>query len=146
MLIEIKRPDLSTTDEDVTVVQWLVEVGQSVRRGQPLLEVRTDKATMEVESFVSGVLREVLVGPEGNVDVGQVIARVESEAGVSLAVTASAGAGGPPAAGETPPPGWLATASPRGRWTATTSWRSTRPPARPRPNAARAAGPSSWNS
>ena len=41
----------------------VVETGQKVERGQPLLEVETDKATMEVESVVSGVLAEVRSRP-----------------------------------------------------------------------------------
>jgi pyruvate/2-oxoglutarate dehydrogenase complex dihydrolipoamide acyltransferase (E2) component len=75
-------PDLSANESNVTVVRWLVEVGQGVQRGRPLLEVQTDKATVEVESFVTGVLREVLVGPEGQAEVGQVIARVEKDEAV----------------------------------------------------------------
>ncbi len=84
MMIDVKMPDLSTTDEDITVVQWMAKVGDSIRQGQPILEVQTDKATMEVESFVTGTLAEVLVGPQDKVAVGQVIARVES-AGAAVA-------------------------------------------------------------
>ena len=53
----MKMPDLSTTDSEVRIVRWLVEPGQRIERGRPLLEVETDKATMEVESVVTGVLR-----------------------------------------------------------------------------------------
>ena len=58
MLINVKMPDLSATEgSDIAVKRWLVEVGGAVKRGQPLLEVETDKATMEVESIATGVLR-----------------------------------------------------------------------------------------
>ena len=100
MLVDVRMPDLSTTDDDIVVVQWLVQVGERVERGRPLLEVRTDKATMEVESFATGVLREVLVGPEGEVEAGQVIARVEAE----CAAPASPAAPAAPAAREAPAP------------------------------------------
>ena len=101
MIVDMKMPDLSTTDEDIVVVRWLVEVGGRVERGRPLLEVRTDKATMEVDSFVTGVLREVLAGPDAKVEAGQVIARVEAEGAAPASVSAAPAA---PAAREAPPP------------------------------------------
>ncbi len=79
MDVEVKMPDLSTTDAEVQIVKWLVDVGQPVRRGDPLLEVETDKATVEVESFVTGVLKEVRAQPGDEVETGQVIAIVETE-------------------------------------------------------------------
>ena len=77
MKIKMKMPDVATTEATVTVLRWLVEVGQPVKRGQPLVEIETDKATMEVESFVTGSLTEVHVAPEAEVDVGAVIATIE---------------------------------------------------------------------
>ena len=59
MRYEMKMPDLATTESEIRIVRWIVGPGQKVERGQPLLEVETDKATMEVESAVSGVLEEV---------------------------------------------------------------------------------------
>lgn len=79
MEIEVKMPDLSTTEGEVKVIKWLIEVGQKVERGQPLMEVETDKATMEMESVASGTLKETCVQPEDEVAVGAVIAIVESE-------------------------------------------------------------------
>lgn len=79
MQIKIKMPDLATSASTVTVLRWLVEVGQPIERGQPLLEIETDKATMEVESFSSGVLTAVHAQPNDEVEVGQVIATIEVE-------------------------------------------------------------------
>jgi len=79
MNVDIKMPDLATTDSDVAIVRWLIEVGQTVQRGQPLLEIETDKATMEVESVAVGTLRVVHVSAGERVAVGQVIASVETE-------------------------------------------------------------------
>jgi pyruvate/2-oxoglutarate dehydrogenase complex dihydrolipoamide acyltransferase (E2) component len=71
-------PDLSTTEgSEITVKHWLVAVGAKVKRGQALLEVETDKATMEVESVATGTLREVLAAPEAKVAVGEFIASIE---------------------------------------------------------------------
>ena len=79
MDVEIKMPDLATVDAEITVLKWLVEVGQSVKRGQPLLEVETDKATMEVESVAAGTLKNVQAQAGDKVEVGQVIAIIEKE-------------------------------------------------------------------
>jgi pyruvate dehydrogenase E2 component (dihydrolipoamide acetyltransferase) len=72
-------PDLSTTGTTVKVINWLVEIGQPVKRGQPLLEVETDKATMEVEAYMTGILKEILAPPDTDVEVGQVIAIIETQ-------------------------------------------------------------------
>ena len=82
---EMRMPDLSTTGSAVKVIRWLVRVGEVVRRGQPLLEVETDKAVMEVESAVTGTLKALAAAPEEEVPVGQVIAVFEPAASVGPA-------------------------------------------------------------
>ncbi len=74
MDMKMKMPDMGTTVEEIKVVNWLIDVGQPVKRGQPLLEVETDKATLEVESFVSGTLTEICVPADTETVVGEVIA------------------------------------------------------------------------
>lgn len=93
MDVAMRLPDLSTNASAVTVIRWLVEVGRPVRRGEPLVEVETDKAVMEVESVVTGTLRSVVVPAGGQVDVGEVIAHFE----VADAGTARVGEGLSPA-------------------------------------------------
>ncbi len=73
----MKMLDLAATESQIRVVRWLVEPGEPVLRGQPLVEVETDKATMEVESIVSGILTEVHAQPDEEVDVGSPIAGIE---------------------------------------------------------------------
>lgn len=74
----MKMPDLATNEgSEIGVTKWLVEVGQSVKRGQPLLEVETDKAVQEVECIASGMLKAVHVEPGQAVAVGHVIATIE---------------------------------------------------------------------
>jgi pyruvate dehydrogenase E2 component (dihydrolipoamide acetyltransferase) len=72
-------PDLSTTGGSVRIVRWLAAEGQVVKRGQPLLEVETDKATMEVEAYLSGILLEIKAADGADVEVGQPIAVISSE-------------------------------------------------------------------
>ena len=89
MQFEMKMPDLATTESDIRIVRWIVESGQKVERGQPLLEVETDKASMEVESVVSGVLAEMRAVADDTVSVGQVIAVLEVEGAASAATSVS---------------------------------------------------------
>src|SRR6476646_805362 len=79
MNIKIKMPDFGTTSTEVTMLRWLVEPGQRIERGQPLMEIETDKSTMEVESFVSGVVKEFLVDCGQSIAAGEVIVIIEVE-------------------------------------------------------------------
>lgn len=79
MKVEMKMPDLSTASSTVRVVGWLIKPGQTVQRGQPLLEVETDKSMMEVEAFIPGILSEILVPEDTDVEVGQVIGIIETQ-------------------------------------------------------------------
>lgn len=75
MDLNMKMPDLATNDGvELGVTRWLVAVGDSVKRGQPLLEVETDKAVQEVESVVNGTLKTIHVQPGQKVPVGAIIA------------------------------------------------------------------------
>ena len=79
-MIDITMPALSPTMETGTVSKWLVKVGDTVKSGDVLAEIETDKATMEVESIDEGVVAELVIaaGTEG-VPVGQVIMRLKVE-------------------------------------------------------------------
>ena len=77
MRLEIKMPDAATTESEIRIVRWIVQPGQKVARGAPLLEIESDKAAMEVESVASGVLGEVRFQAGESVSVGDVIAVLE---------------------------------------------------------------------
>ena len=72
----VRMPSLGATSDELQIVQWLKEVGSVVEQGEPLLEVETDKATLEVEAAVAGTLLAVLHGAGETVPVGEVIAYV----------------------------------------------------------------------
>lgn len=77
MATEFQMPMLGEVMEEGLIVNWLKQEGDSVERGEALLEVETDKATMEVESTASGVLKKILV-PEGEtVPVNTTLALIE---------------------------------------------------------------------
>jgi pyruvate dehydrogenase E2 component (dihydrolipoamide acetyltransferase) len=74
MAIQIKMPKLSQTTEDVRFIRWLVDVGDSIKRGDSICEVENDKTTMEVESFESGTVLKLSAQPDEMVMAGSVIA------------------------------------------------------------------------
>ena len=90
MGIELKMPALSPTMEEGTLAKWLVKEGDTVKSGDILAEIETDKATMEFEAIDDGVIGKILVaeGTEG-VKVGTVIA-VIGENGETPVVPAQA--------------------------------------------------------
>ena len=71
---EIVMPKLSDTMTEGRIVSWKMRVGETVRRGDVLAEVETDKANMELEAFTSGVLLEIRVESGELAEVGTVIA------------------------------------------------------------------------
>ena len=60
MIHTIVMPDLGQTTAEGKILRWLKSPGEKVSKGDHLLEVETDKVTMEVESYLSGYLRQVL--------------------------------------------------------------------------------------
>ena len=80
MAIEIKMPALSPTMEEGTLAKWLVKEGDTVKSGDIMAEIETDKATMEFEAVDEGTIGKILVA-EGtdNVKVGTVIATLDGE-------------------------------------------------------------------
>ena len=80
MAIELKMPALSPTMEEGTLAKWLVKAGDSVKSGDILAEIETDKATMEFEAIDEGVVSEILIaeGSEG-VKVGTIIALITGD-------------------------------------------------------------------
>lgn len=80
---EIRMPQLGMNQDSAVIVGWLKAAGDRITKGEPIFEVETDKATMEVEAAADGFL-SAIQSPEGtDVPVGDVIAMiVESEADV----------------------------------------------------------------
>src|SRR5712671_7756634 len=68
MPIDVLMPALSPTMEKGNLAKWLKKEGDTVRSGDVLAEIETDKATMEVEATDEGTLGKILV-PEGTADV-----------------------------------------------------------------------------
>ncbi len=100
MPIEILMPALSPTMEKGNLAKWLKKEGDTVKSGDVIAEIETDKATMEVEAVDEGILAKILV-PEGaqDVPVNQLIAVLAGEGeDVAAAASGAGGAKAPPAA------------------------------------------------
>jgi pyruvate dehydrogenase E2 component (dihydrolipoamide acetyltransferase) len=69
-------PRLSDSMEEATISAWLKQPGDEFRRGEPLVEVETDKATVVYEAEVDGVLAEILVAEGGTAALGAPIAKL----------------------------------------------------------------------
>jgi pyruvate dehydrogenase E2 component (dihydrolipoamide acetyltransferase) len=78
MAVEVKLPQLAASMADGIISKWLKQVGDPVKRGEPLFEVESEKVTTEVESPADGVVREIVVGEGKRVDVGVVLAVIGS--------------------------------------------------------------------
>src|ERR1700680_341556 len=104
MAISVVMPALEMAQETGKLISWLKKEGESVAKGEPLLEIETDKAVMEIESPGDGVLAGVKIQAGAEVPVGRTIAwivrpgevapadevAVESGRKTSAATTASA--------------------------------------------------------
>ena len=77
MATEFKMPMLGEVMEEGRIVAWHKKEGERVERGENLMEVETDKATMEVESTVSGVVQKILVAAGEIVPVNTPLALIE---------------------------------------------------------------------
>ncbi len=107
MVIEIKMPALSPTMEEGTLSKWLVKAGDTVKSGDILAEIETDKATMEFEAIDEGVVSEITI-PEGTegVKVGAVIAIIageDEEASAPKPTPAAVAQPSPPVPSKSPP-------------------------------------------
>ncbi len=79
MVNEVIIPSFGTSDEDVRLVKWLKAEGDTVKKGEALCELETDKATTELESFFDGVLLKQLVEADSEIEIGTVIAHIGDE-------------------------------------------------------------------
>ena len=104
MPARVIMPALELAQDSGKVLQWLRSPGDTVRKGDPLLEIETDKATVEIEAPASGVLREVTAQAGDVVPVGQTIALIfgADEVGVSPAAAPTTPAGTPPVTSPAP--------------------------------------------
>src|SRR5258706_11646569 len=74
MATQVVMPKLSPTMEEGQLSRWLKKEGDKVSMGEPLAEIDTDKATMEMQALANGVLRKILINEGESAPLGQPIA------------------------------------------------------------------------
>ncbi|RFB12583.1 2-oxoglutarate dehydrogenase complex dihydrolipoyllysine-residue succinyltransferase [Bacillus sp. HNG] len=84
-MIEIKVPELAESITEGTIVEWLKKEGELVNKGESIAELETDKVNVEINSEYTGVIKEFLFQPGDNVEVGQVIAKLDENGSESSA-------------------------------------------------------------
>lgn len=88
-MADITMPKMGFDMTEGTIVRWLKKVGDHVNKGEAVAEIETDKVTIEIESFVSGTISEIVAPAGSRTPVGGVIART-GEAGAAAAAPAAA--------------------------------------------------------
>jgi pyruvate dehydrogenase E2 component (dihydrolipoamide acetyltransferase) len=86
---DVIMPRLSDTMTEGILVQWLKQEGEPVQRGEVLAEIETDKATMELEAYDSGVLTRIIAAPGSTVPIGQPIAVIGEQSAVAVVPAAA---------------------------------------------------------
>jgi pyruvate dehydrogenase E2 component (dihydrolipoamide acetyltransferase) len=117
-MADVQMPRLSDSMETGKILRWLKKEGEDVKKGEPLVEIESDKANIEVEAYASGKLSKIVV-PEGeSAPIGAVIAQI--------------GDGAPPSSSQKP-------AAPQGQAPATEPQQGSRPASAegPKPQAGR---------
>jgi 2-oxoglutarate dehydrogenase E2 component (dihydrolipoamide succinyltransferase) len=101
MATEIKVPTLGESVTEATVARWLKKIGDPVKIDEALVELETDKVTLEVSALASGTLVEIAAGEGANVQVGGVLGLIGDAAARPAAASKPAAA---PKAAEAPKP------------------------------------------
>jgi 2-oxoglutarate dehydrogenase E2 component (dihydrolipoamide succinyltransferase) len=88
--VEIRAPSGETEGTRSQILRWLKRVGESVAENEPLIEIETDKVTVEVASPGAGVLREIIKQEQEEIAPGELLGRIESGAEAAAAHSAAA--------------------------------------------------------
>jgi pyruvate dehydrogenase E2 component (dihydrolipoamide acetyltransferase) len=102
MASKVIMPKLSPTMEEGQIARWLKKEGDKVSMGEPLAEIDTDKATMEMQALSDGVLRKILINEGQSAPLGQLIAIVGGPDEDISSLLSEAGTGAAPAAKAAP--------------------------------------------
>ncbi|MEM7415516.1 MAG: dihydrolipoamide acetyltransferase family protein [Gemmatimonadota bacterium] len=93
--IEVPMPQMGESIAEGTVSQWLKQLGDAVERDEPILEISTDKVDAEIPAPASGTLVEISVQEGETVEVGTVVAWIDTDGGAAVAAPPAAEAAAP---------------------------------------------------
>jgi 2-oxoglutarate dehydrogenase E2 component (dihydrolipoamide succinyltransferase) len=89
--VEILAPAEQTEGTRSQVLRWLKNVGETVAENEPLIEIETDKVTVEVASPGAGILSEIIKGEQEEIAPGEVLGRIEAASGVGASAVVGGG-------------------------------------------------------
>src|SRR5439155_20311021 len=75
-MANVQMPRLSDSMETGKILRWLKKEGEDVKKGEPLVEIESDKANIEVEAYASGKLSKIVVQEGESAPIGAVIAEI----------------------------------------------------------------------
>ena len=104
MVKKVVMPAAGQTTDEATVTKILVKVGASVKKGDPLLEVETDKTVLPIESFAKGFVTEIFVKEFDKVDAGSALLAIGDEKDLEAAKNGASAPAPAPAAAPAPTP------------------------------------------
>ena len=90
MSVEIRVPSLGESVTEATVAKWFKQIGEAVTADEPLVELETDKVTLEYNAPASGMLTEIIVEQGGEVEVGALLGAIDESATGTEANTSAA--------------------------------------------------------
>jgi pyruvate dehydrogenase E2 component (dihydrolipoamide acetyltransferase) len=88
--VEVPMPQMGESIAEGTVSVWRKKIGDHVERDEPIMEISTDKVDAEIPSPVAGVLVEIVVHEQETVEVGTVVAYIETDVAAAAAAPAAA--------------------------------------------------------
>ena len=84
--VDVIMPQMGESIAEGTITKWLKHVGDEIKRDEPILEISTDKVDADIPSPAAGILVEIISQESDTVEVGSVIARIETEVAAATAV------------------------------------------------------------
>ena len=81
MIVDVVMPKMGESITEGTILEWYKKIGDSIEKDETLLEIGTDKVDSEIPSPESGTVCDILANPNDVIDVGNVIARIDTDGG-----------------------------------------------------------------
>ena len=89
MIVDVVMPKMGESINEGTILEWRKEVGEKIKLDEILLEIGTDKVDSEIPSSAAGIVIEILAKPNDVIEVGEVIARIDTDSDGNIVVNNS---------------------------------------------------------
>ena len=89
MIVDVVMPKMGESINEGTILEWRKEIGEKIKLDEILLEIGTDKVDSEIPSSAAGIVIEILAKPNDVIEVGEVIARIDTDSDGNIVVNNS---------------------------------------------------------